>query len=345
MFGIVSTISALEIVLKGDDSTWKRIIESTNRLYVHKDKLIENEVLALLSQAGRIVFDERIKGFPSKELFEVYSGCAFISDSIDEKQASEIQNRYGVICQSITSLDTSILTQIDPDHFELLSDERGYGWKRVCEGLTNPRIPSNCIIVNDRNIFANDKPKENKTPGLDNLERILDCLLPPSFSGDFAGDTPLPYHVLVNCELGTLNGEYNSFATRINKIKRTLNRPYSIEIEFIALNRGNDFFDETHNRRIYSNYYTISCDHKLAAFSGNTSRCSQSLDVLKLFSKIEKAKSDQPVKGHDSFLNKLNTSVKYWMDYTSIHSYEFSQNGDSRHVIHHIKNRLIAPQK
>lgn len=344
MFGIVSTISALEKVLV-KDPTWKTIVESSGRLFVHKDKPIENLILTLLSQAGKILIDEQIKEFPQKALFEKYSGCAFIMDSIDEKEASFIQTSYGVICQSVDSLDSSVLTQIDPDHFELISKDKGYGWRRVCEGLTNPRIPSNCIIINDRNIFANDKPKENNTPGLDNLERILDSLLPLNFSERVEGDDALPYHVLVNCEFGTLNDEYNSFATRINKIKRALNRPYPIDIEFIALKRGNDFFDETHNRRIYSNYYTISCDHKLAAFSGNTSRCSQSLDVLKLFSKIEKTKSDQPVKGHDSFLRKLNESVKYWMEFSNINSYEFSQNGDSRHVIHHIKNRLIAPQR
>ena len=342
MFGIVSTISILERVI-AIDSTWRAIVESSGRLYVYKDKPIENPVLTLLSQAGKVLIDEQIKEFPKKDLFEKYSGCAFIMD-IDEKDANSIQTSYGVICQSVNSLDGSVLTQIDPDHFELLSKDKGYGWSRVCEGLTNPRIPSNCIIINDRNIFANDKPKEGSTPGLDNLERILDSLLPLSFSERLTEDEALPYHVLVNCEFKTLSDEYSSFATKINKIKRNLHRPYLIDIEFIALKRDNDFFEETHNRRIYSNYYTISCDHKLAAFSGSTSRCSQSLDVLKLFSKIEKAKSDQPVKGHDSFLRKLNESVKYWMDISSINSYEFSQNGDSRHVIHHIKNRLIAPK-
>lgn len=344
MFGIVSTVSVLEKVIK-ENSIWRKIIESSRGIYVYKDKPIEQEEVVLLSQSGKISVDESIKDFPSATLFEKYPECAFIMDGIDQNTATLIQSRYGVICQPVNDLDSGILTHIDPDHFELLSNDRGYGWKRICEGLTTPRIPSNCLIINDRNIFANDYPAQDKTPGLDNLEKILDSLLPLTFSEGLSGDNVVPYHVLVNCELSTLHDGYNTFATRINKIKRQLNRPYPIVIEFIALKRDNDFFNETHNRRIYSNYFTISCDHKLAAFSGNTSRCSQSLDVLKLFSKIEKVKSDQPVKGHDSFINKMRESVKYWMDYSRIESYCFSQNGDSRPVIHNIKNRLIAPNK
>lgn len=344
MFGIVSTVSVLEKVVK-ENPIWRKIIESSRGIYVYKDKTIEQEEVVLLSQSGKLSVDESIKDFPSATLFEKYPECAFIMDGLDQSTATLIQSRYGVICQPVNDLDSGILTHIDPDHFELLNHDRGYGWKRICEGLTTPRIPSNCLIINDRNIFANDYPSQDKTPGLDNLEKILDSLLPLSFSEGLTGDSVVPYQVLVNCELSTLHDEYNTFATRINKIKRQLHRPYPIVIEFIALKRDNDFFDETHNRRIYSNYYTISCDHKLAAFSGNKSRCSQSLDVLKLFSKIEKVKSDQPVKGHDSFINKMRESVKYWMDFSRIDSYRFSQNGDSRPMIHNIQNRLIAPNK
>lgn len=343
MFGIVSTVSAIENTIR-INPRWRRIIEETDHLYIYRDKDIEDNVLTMFSQAGKLIFDAEIKHFPSRSLIEKYSGCVFIFADINRVKAEEIQNKYGVLCQSVGDLDDSILTQIDPDHFELLKTEKGYGWKRICEGLLNPRIPSNCIIVNDRNIFANDHPKDNRTPGLDNLEKILDCLLPSSLSQGMDEKDVIPYHILINCELATLKEDYKLFATRLNKIKKKIGRSYPIIIEFLALTRNDEFFSETHNRRIYSNYFTISCDHMLAAFAGSTSRCSQSLDILKHFSKIEKIKSDQPVKGYDSFMNRMADSIKRWKQYDNTSSYVFSQNGDCRPVIHRISNRLVIEQ-
>jgi len=350
MFGIVSTISTIEKVIK-DNPQWRKIIEDVDSLFLLRDKDIESPILALLSQAGKISFDESISNFPSRNTIEKFCGCAFIFSNLSKEEADLIQMRYGIICQSTSSLDASIITQIDPDHFELLNNEGYYGWRRICEGLTKPRIPSNCLIINDRNIFANDYPTQDRTPGLDNLENLLDVLLPQSYADGVNNDDTIPFQVLINCDWGTLHRppmdlkeSYNTFANRINKIKRKLGRQYPITIEFIALKRDNDFFSETHNRRIYSNYYTISCDHKVAAFKGGHSRCSQSIDVLKLFSKLEKEKSDQPVKGHNSFMNNMTESVKRWMDISKINSYAFSQNGDTRPVIHKISNRLIKPR-
>lgn len=342
MFGIVSTVSSIERVIDSN-CRWKRIIESSRRIFLYKDKDIENIELSMLSRAGLLSFDDEIKEFPSRSLFERYPECAFLFDTIENQTALSIQSQYGVICQTIDNLDDSILTHIDPDHFEMTYNEGGYNWEKICEGLLNPRMPSNCVIINDRNMFVNDDTQEGFTPGLDNLHRILDCLLPKSFSEELNAENAFPYHVLIGCELKQLKYSYNSFASKINGIKKRLQRPYPINIEFIAITSDNDFFRETHNRRIYSNYYTISCDHKLAAFAGTKSRCSQSFDVLKLYSKYDKEKSAQPVIGHDYFIKKLSESVHYWMQKPkTMSTYSFSQNGDCRPVINKIKNRLLV---
>ena len=121
---------------------------------------------------------------------------------------------------------------------------------------------------------------------------------------------------------------------------------YHISFELIGLNGANknSFFQNSHNRRIYSNYFTISCDHQIAAFCRSKSRCSQSIEILKHFSKLDKDGSDQPVKGHNAFVGKLSESISDWMRHVNYEAtYRVAKNGNYRLTIHHLENRLVAP--
>jgi hypothetical protein len=353
MFGIVSTISSLEQIFKSD-SKWKDIIlASDTQIYAFKNKPIDEQYTSLLSQSGRLFIDDEIEAFPSVELLRKYSCSAFLMD-MDPEEAMLIQEQYGVICQSVSELDDQIITSVDPDHFELMFQDNDYSWSRILSGLTEPRIPSNCLIVNDRYLFANDKLEEGcRTPGLDNLESIINILLPQTFNDNPEGVDYFPYQVLITYQVDyekykftkeQLDERYKRLASKVNKLKKSINRPYKITFELIGLDSDNCFFTETHNRRIYSNYFAICCDHKIAAFNFNSSACSQTIEILKLYSKLHKEKSDQPVKGHNAFLSKYTHSIKRWMDVSRISTYKFSKNGNCKQVIHSIENRLVTPK-
>ena len=376
MFGIVTTISALEVVLRGS-SRWKTIMQDPKywrsvKIFVLEDKPIKEslEAIYLWSNVERLKKDPEIENFPSVSLLKKYSSCAFLMD-IDPANAAKIQEQYGVICQPVSQLDDSILTYVAPDHFELRYNDGGYDWCRVLKGLTGPRIPSNCLIINDRNIFTNDRILEEGGTkyGLDNIKTLLDVLLPKTFNDNPHGPNYFPYHVLIIYQTDTDGNPKLKYLTDPDEIEKerekenkreqkrleifhklseiindVISRRYKVVLELIGLKRDNPFFNRTHNRRIYSNYYTISCDHQVAAFEGNKSRCCQSIEILKLFSKLDKKGSDQPLKGHDVFVNSLFKSIAEWrcqMDYQN--TYWVSKDGNCRLTIHHLENRLVAP--
>jgi hypothetical protein len=270
---------------------------------------------------------------------------------IDPQEARRIQEQYGVICQSIAAMDDSILTSVAPDHFELEYGENGYDWKRVLKGLSIPTFPSNCLIINDRYLFTDDDILGEKVPGYDNVVSLLDALLPKKFNENPQGPEYFPYQVLIIYQPDTnsrltpaeIKERFDKLATKINKIRP---RTYHISFELIGLNGANknSFFQNSHNRRIYSNYFTISCDHQIAAFCRSKSRCSQSIEILKHFSKLDKDGSDQPVKGHNAFVGKLSESISDWMRHVNYEAtYRVAKNGNYRLTIHHLENRLVAP--
>lgn len=379
MFGIVTTLSALEVVLKGS-SRWKTIIQNPEywgsiKIFALEDKPIKDSMEAIFSwsSANRIISDPEIENFPSVSLLNKYSSCAFLMD-LDPKSAAKIQEQYGVICQSVSQLDDSILTSVAPDHFELKYNDYGYDWRRVLKGLADPRIPSNCLIINDRNIFTNDRILEEGRGkyGFENIRALLDALLPKTFNDNPHGPDYFPYHVLIIYQTDTDGNPKMKYLTDPDEIKKEKEkehkreqrrleifhklseimsdikqlRPYKVVVELIGLKRGNPFFNRTHNRRIYSNYYTISCDHQVAAFEGNKSRCCQSIEILKHFSKLDKKGSDQPFKGHDAFVNSLFRSVADWrcqLDFQN--TYWVSKDGNYDLTIHHLENRLVSPSK
>jgi hypothetical protein len=349
MFGIVSTISVLERVLEGT-SKWADIINSSENIYAFEDKPINNDKVFDLSQSGSLIRDPEIKNFPSINILKRYSSCVFLMD-IDPQEARRIQEQYGVICQSIAAMDDSILTSVAPDHFELEYGENGYDWKRVLKGLSIPTFPSNCLIINDRYLFTDDDILGEKVPGYDNVVSLLDALLPKKFNENPQGPEYFPYQVLIIYQPDTnsrltpaeIKERFDKLATKINKIRL---RTYHISFELIGLNGANknSFFQNSHNRRIYSNYFTISCDHQIAAFCRSKSRCSQSIEILKHFSKLDKDGSDQPVKGHNAFVGKLSESISDWMRHVNYEAtYRVAKNGNYRLTIHHLENRLVAP--
>lgn len=400
MFGIVTTMSALEVVLEGS-SGWKTIMQDPKywgsaKIFALDDNSVKDSIAPIVQdfkylssakvcaledtpikesvkfiqmrlQAKNLILDPEIKNFPSVSLLERYSSCVFLMD-IDPASAAKIQEQYGVICQSVSQLDDSILTSVAPDHFELICNETRNGWRRVLEGLSAPRIPSNCLIINDRNIFTSDRILEEGGAryGLDNIKTLLDVLLPKTFNDN----DDFPYHVLIIYQTDTDGNPKLKYLTDpdeiekerekenqrdkrrseiFHKLSEIINgfklRPYKVVFELIGLKRDNPFFNRTHNRRIYSNYYTISCDHQVAAFQGNKSRCSQSIEILKLFSKLDKKGSDQPLKGHDVFVNSLFKSIAEWRQMDCPNTYWVSKDGNFDLTIHHLENRLVSPIK
>ena len=107
---------------------------------------------------------------------------------ISTDKAKTIQNDYGVICQSTSSLDYTPLTQ---SHFptELVEGENKT-WKAMLAQYRN--LPSNSALIIDAHIFDEDKFDEAnncydpiRRVGLENVKEIINSILPESFNDTY----------------------------------------------------------------------------------------------------------------------------------------------------------------
>ncbi len=345
MFTIVTTQKILE-KLYLEDTVWGNIVAHTKCFYLKLDTdwWEEDDDTPLMqlsnSQAdikdGKDIFDN-LEAHP--EIMANYPTSAFILD-IKPEEAAKLQKMYGVIVQSYESLDDAILTTVSRSSIDVATGETGVGWNDVLNGLKD--LPTNAIIINDRNLFSNDQIiknpdgsiKERRLNGVDNVSNILDLLLPRTLETAF--------HVLIVCEKKPTNHlTVKELINQLNKTKKILDRPYNVTIELLAVTSGSQVYRETHNRRILTNYGLITFDHAVNAFVGNKSREDQLIHMHKLF-------SHQPIKDIPSYEKNHSRYIKTFKDYRNVvianptlNEHEFAKNGRDGMKFSETEHRMI----
>lgn len=228
--------------------------------------------------------------------------AVFLLD-IETKKAEEIQNKYGVICQSIDSIDDNVL--IKAYEYDLTEGQEGVDWN-VYFDRTNHTLPSNALIICDRYIFSTDSKSGSKVAqdalelGLTNIRCILNTVLPKRYNDE--------YNVLIVFDSSTLDKyneqETNMFKSIADNLKAYADgvkkhRHYKIRFDLISVDHNCINYKKLHNRRIISNYFIVRADYKLRAFKDNISIATQTILYDALFSKIVPMKSsgpDSPIK-------------------------------------------------
>lgn len=254
----------------------------------------------------------------------------------DREEAEKLSTRYGIICLPLDSpLSENSLFQEGIEK----SVERGEdnsGWDQVLAG--NLAYPSNAIIFIDRYMFANDSHQITSQHGVANVFEVLDSVLPKKLD--------ISYHVLLAFDASTLDSDndFRSMAQKVNKLKRQLNRPYTIEIELVSIDKNYlPNYDETHNRRIISNYFIVRLDRSLKAFDNAKSLYSQTIWLDWLGSKgiIRQKNSDTPYKAQRKYLKELRKAVASLQRVQDQQAILFAQNANLNISIKDIKNRLL----
>jgi hypothetical protein len=222
----------------------------------------------------------------------------------------------------------------------------GKNWKDIFSKFKS--TPSNSAIIIDAHLFENDAYDTvvgcydtKKNAGLKNLEQILDHILPTSFDA--------VYHVavlLTNIDEAKLMSRSRTsltnahVASAINKLKKTLARPYEICIEVHFFSQNGGFHPLIHNRRILSNYYVVDAPYKLAAFNTDgTARASQTITIKPLFELIHiDTESDMKEKRLRYDLEELNEYVRSQRKNPTSELY---QNGKRCDTFQILKHRLL----
>lgn len=265
--------------------------------------------------------------------------CAIYLLNIDKEKAEKIQRDFGVICQSVDSLDSSFLTKgfidVSPHN-----GDKDYGWAKVLSILK--KYPSNSVIINDRNLFANEtldsaSGEPGNKFGIDNLFEILDAIIPKKFCGE--------YHVFVCFDESSLNPNVSIgyICDQITtSIKQRLHRKSNIIFEILSLHgNSSPFYDITHNRRILTNYFIITAEHMLKAFDASKSLTSQHITGYKLFNHGLYDGNDAPEKLHRDMINDFKNMCNYFKEHPSSKFYTYYINNNNQ-PFSSVKNRLLA---
>ena len=375
MFKIFISESSLENLLLEESSKktdeqnyWYKILERQKNIYVLFNKGIDYDSLSIeeaqlnplfiFQQGGKTLVNESdyieaVTLNPERTLDEPCG--AFLLDIAPEK-AKEIQNKYGVICQSVDSLDGNFWTSdIYNAHPVISENDSEHSWEQILQGLDN--MPSNAILIIDRNLFnREDKYKTTIQDGIDNLFSILKSVLPKSFS-------PFKdFHVLVIFDGSELEHAKNTrilfegdqnphsfeetfkeLAKTINRRKKDLSTSYTLTIELLSITKDNIGYEYTHNRRVLSNYFMIRVDHLLKAFKNNLGSCPQRIDCETLFATgLERlSKSDTPEKEHANLLKDLKKALDDARG-AAAPNYHYAINKNTGKSVKELQNRLFS---
>jgi len=236
---------------------------------------------------------------------------------ISVKEAEIIQNRYGVICQSIDAIDDEVLTKAY--EYDLSEGQEGVDWD-IYFDKNNHTLPSNALIICDRYIFSADSKSDAKTTqdaldlGLSNIRGILNSVLPKRHNDE--------YNILIVFDSSTFNKdeeqEVKMFKSIIDNLKNYADgnkrvRHYKIRFDLISIDHNCINYKKLHNRRIISNYFVVRADYKLQAFKENISMATQTIFYDALFSKIVPMKPsgpDSPIKSQLQTVNSIRELIQ-----------------------------------
>ena len=355
MFRVFISASSLEKICINemskdfkDQSPWFILLTKQNVLYLDKDIYKEWEYgdpLFVFSESyeikfapSKIDYNSTIADAPESVLNEPQG--AFLLD-VDSTTANSIQEKFGVVCHSTSDLNNCILNAPDCK-YTLLQGEFEHSWRELFNDGT--KIPSNSLIIVDRYIFGYEsKLRSNYYDGVENIKQIMKSVLPANLECE--------YHVLIlfdsssskdhNYSLEKVGQQLDDFKNNV------LKRPYPVIIELFSVTQKCANYDDTHNRKIISNYFIGSAEHLMKAFrKDGAAICSQDIRIEYSYSHGLKDRSDSATKYMNNLLGKISEMYKNGIrEVTSkgINAGEYTvlvQNNSSL-SINEISNRLI----
>lgn len=254
---------------------------------------------------------------------------------IDEVKARKISEKYGVICHAFKSSPESNPIFQESIEKNVEKKEESRSWNELL--LPDVIFPSNSLVFVDRYMFSKDSEGITGQDGIDNAYEVLDKILPTKLGVD--------YHILFVFDASTLttySGDtFEGISTQLHKLIKRLARPYNIIVETVSIDHNDLNYDETHNRRILSNYFIIRVDRSLKAFRKTHSLYSQSLFLDWVASKgiVNSKRSDAPIKALDKYIKEIKRAIDQLKK--SVGQVPFTKNG-LRQPIQIISHRFMS---
>ena len=334
-----------------NQSNWFRILMKQNTIYTigyklpdsvpSDDDASDEAVLWDFCQRYDIAIVPRdnylqsIKDIPQAVLEQP---CGVFYLDITPKEAHDIQNKYGVICQSTSKkFDAKILSG-ETASYDVAKNNSAPQWSAIYEILSE--VPSNALCLIDRNLFVYDgqiNPKSGKeqSSGLFNVFFAMDSALPKYSAA--------PYHITVVFESMALvdkdkkvlleaRERFELLSQSLFQLVKELKRDYPIVVEAIAFNKSTPFYNDlTHNRQIISNYYRITAEQGLNVVNFNnpkkTGTYNQQINVQLLYSSgLRLANANSPVDSNERIENGFVDFIHQWRQDPQTKDYLYATN-------------------
>lgn len=336
MFIVYTTEDNLSRLCSEENNSWYKIIMKMKEVVISTNSPDEiwdknNPYLAALHRAGVWIepnntFIEQIKTTSPDNVLEYPCGAYLLN--IDEKQASDIQNKYGVICQPLTSSKNILIsTGLSID----TGEDKTHDWEYIFE---NYNCPLNSIVIVDRYFFSSETG-ESVNDSFYNLKQILNALL-PQHSKDNILQVSLIFDFTTVKEKDNIT--FKGLAEKVNKIKRSV-RDYAYDLELISMDSNCYLYEETHDRRIIANFSITEATHKLKAFNESGILCNQTITFKRLFEVGLDDRSTTPEFSQRKCLEKMKEALNKESNKSLM---KYACNGQESKVgIFTIKNRLL----
>lgn len=253
---------------------------------------------------------------------------------ISPAEALRIQASYGVMCLSGEQPDISPLIDVN-DYFQPSTKNRKFkGWDRILDSVE--KLPSNALVIIDRYLFS--KRSKDAGDGLANVYSILRELLPQTFEG---GD----YHLTVVFNIDATHPSYtfSEIAAKLTNITRQLRPQYNTMVEAFAIKESCTLYDDSHDRRIVSNYFYVVASHKLAAFNPeDKGTVPQSISPWALFTESSlTGDSSAPLESIEETIDDFHKFYAALPNPAEHNTYLYALNGKRMERCMGVRNRLL----
>lgn len=223
------------------------------------------------------------------ECIEKLTNALFLVDGeLEDIDLAYIDKEMGIYCHCFSETAESLFDPIKS--CPLKKGEKDFSWDDFFSSLK--KIPTKSVIICDRNIFS-----EGWQVGCKNLQSILDNLIVSGRRTDFSvivffeefSDKHPP-------EVNEANMAHikNNLKGVLEKIVARRGLPLiDAKVDLVSVSRANSYFEITHDRAIYCDYYTVIATHAISALDINGScQKTQTISHSVLFSSVGNKFSD-----------------------------------------------------
>lgn len=192
--------------------------------------------------------------------FYLHDSTAIFFLNIKKEESKSLRDKYGLLVFGIDELQDDFLQLNYYRYRDLMNKDiivgaDTNGWNTILDEYpTSDKFPINAAVVSDNHLMDNRNGTE--FCGTANLKNLFDRILPKTIS--------IPFQIFIICP--DCPKVQNKAEIALNQLASDIKRlrPYDIDIKYLLTEKT-----PIHHRRIFTNYFSITCEKGFSMFYVN----------------------------------------------------------------------------